>query len=162
MKTTFIFFYAALMFIFSGCGDNKAATSNEKETSGNVTSEKTANEVSNSGSQGDDIIGQWEMVSSIVDTNDNLQIDEDERKNLQPVAIKDYMKLNRDGSGHFTVAKMEGRYEITDPKSDGKKLLTWYDKANGLHRVGTITKVTKDELHIKEYGGHGLFVWKRL
>lgn len=161
MKTRFMFFYVAVIFLFSNCGDNKAAT-NETQQANNPSSGNKEEASSNPSAQGDDIIGQWEMVSSIVDTNDNLQIDEDERKNLQPVATKDYMKLNRDGSGLFTVAKMEGRYELTDPKNDGKKLLAWYDKANGRHRVGTIMKVTKDELHIKEYGGHGLFVWKRL
>ena len=162
MKTKFLFFCVALIFLLCNCGDNKAATNNEKGSANNSSTEKKEEPTSNSSAQGDDIIGQWEMVSSIVDTNDNLQIDEDERKNLKPVSVKDYMKLNQDGSGLFTVAKMEGRYEITDPKGDGKKLLTWYDKANGRHRIGTIMKVTKDELHIKEYGGHGLFVWKRL
>jgi hypothetical protein len=108
------------------------------------------------------IVGEWELVSSIVDTNDNMEIDEEERPKLKPVMIKDYMKLNSDGSGLFTVAEMEGRYEITDDGSRGKKRLTWYDKANGPHKVGTIIKVTKEELHIKEPGGWGLFLWKRL
>lgn len=108
------------------------------------------------------IVGEWELVSSIVDTNDNMEIDEEERPKLKPVMYKDYMKLNSDGSGLFTVAQMEGRYEITDGGSRGKKRLTWYDKANGPHKVGTIITVTKDELHIKEPGGWGLFLWKRL
>ena len=108
------------------------------------------------------IVGEWELVSSVVDTNDNMEIDEEERPKLKPVTIKDYMKLNSDGSGLFTVAEMEGRYEITDGGSRGKKRLTWYDKANGPHKVGTIIKVTKEELHIKEPGGWGLFLWKRL
>ena len=72
------------------------------------------------------------------------------------------MKLNSDGSGLFTVAKMEGRYEAIDKESGGKKFLTWYDTANGRHRIGTIISVSKDELHIKEPGGSGLFIWKRL
>ena len=109
-----------------------------------------------------DIVGEWELVSSIVDTNDNMEIDEEERPKLKPVTIKDYMKLNADGSGLFTVAEMEGRYEITNDGSRGKQRLTWYDKANGPHKVGTIIKVTKEELHIKEPGGWGLFLWKRL
>lgn len=121
--------------------------------------EKKAEPANNSTAQSDAWVGEWEMVGSVVDTNDNLQIDEAERRNLKPT-LKDYMKLNRDGSGVFTVAKMPGRYEIT--ASSGKKYLTWYDKANGRHRVGTIIKVTRDELHIKEPGGHGLFLWKRL
>jgi hypothetical protein len=106
-----------------------------------------------------DIVGAWEMVGFVIDTNDNLQIDEAERKILK-ATMKDRMKLNRDGSGEFTVAELPGRYEIKE--NNGKKVLTWYDKADGEHRIGTILKVTKEELHIKEPGGHGLFVWKRL
>jgi hypothetical protein len=160
MKQTFMIFLIVVQFVFLNCGNNKAAT-NEKQQANNSSSEKKQEAASNSSAQGDDIIGEWELVGSIVDTNDD-QIDEDERKNLQSPGYKDYMKLNRNGSGLFTIAKMDGRYEITDPKSDGKKFLTWYDKANGQHRIGTIINVTKDELHIKEPGGSGLFVWKRL
>ncbi len=161
MKPIFFINLFVAVFFLTNCGDNKAATK-EKQQTNNPSSEKKTEATTNSSAQGDDIIGEWEMVSSIVDTNDNLQIDEEERKNLKPVNLKDYMKLNRDGSGLFTVAKMDGRYEITDKENNGKRYLTWYDKANGRHRVGTIIKVTKDELHIKEPGGHGLFLWKRL
>lgn len=109
-----------------------------------------------------DIIGEWEMVGYVLDTNGNLQIDEEERKNLKPMSFKDYMKLNSDGTGLFTSTKLEGRYEAKPREKDGKKFLTWYDSANGRHRVGTIMKVTKNEMHIKERDGHGLFIWKRL
>jgi hypothetical protein len=110
----------------------------------------------------ENIIGEWELVGSIVDTNDNLQIDDEERKNLTAPGYKNYMKLNRDGSGLFTVAQMEGRYEIKTDESNGRKVMTWYDNANGPHRIGSVMKVTKDELTIKEPGGSGLFLWKRL
>ena len=156
-KDLFIILIAAVFL--TSCGDNKAT--DEKEQAGNSSVKKDGS-ASKSSAQDDDIVGEWEMVSSIVDTNDNLKIDEEERKDLQPVAVKDYMKLNGDGSGLFTVGKMEGRYEITDRENNGKKFLTWYDKANGEHRIGTIINVTKDELHIKEPGGSGLFLWKRL
>jgi hypothetical protein len=134
----------------------------------NTTTAASANETSNEAKQttpsgttgGDGIVGEWEMVGSVQDTNDNLQIDEEERKNLKPASFKDYMKLNSDGSGLFTVARMEGRYEIEE-EARGKKI-TWFDKANGPHRIGTIRKVSKEELHIKEPGGNGLFVWKRI
>jgi len=161
MKSDSLIAFITAAFFLTNCGDNKAATS-EKQEANNSSSEKKDGPASSSSAQGDDIIGEWDLVGGIVDTNDNLQIDEDERNNLQSAAYKDYMKLNPDGSGLFTIAKMDGRYEITDPKSDGKKFLTWYDKANGPHRIGTIIKVTKDELHIKEVGGSGLFIWKRL
>ena len=161
MKTRFMFCYFVLIFLFTNCGDNKAA-SNETKQANNPSSEKKEDAATNPSAQGDDIIGEWELVGAIVDTNDNLQIDEDERNKLEPAAYKDYMKLNRDGTGLFTIAKMEGRYEAEPKENGGNNYLTWYDKANGPHKMGTIIKVTKDELHIKEPGGSGLFVWKRL
>ena len=157
MKSRSLIPLVTAVFIISNCGANKAEK-NEKQQ----TTEKKAGPANTPSAQGDDIIGEWEMVGFVVDTNDNLQIDEAERRALKQPTVKDYMKLNRDGSGAFTVAKMPGRYEITDTGSSGKKYLTWYDKTNGRHRVGTIINVTRDELHIKEPGGHGLFIWKRL
>jgi PBP1b-binding outer membrane lipoprotein LpoB len=161
MKTNFFITIIIGAFFLTNCADNKAAT-NEKQQTNNPSSEKKTDAASSSSAQGDDIVGEWEMVSSIVDTNDNLQIDEEERSKLKPVSFKDYMKLNRDGSGLFTIAKMEGRYEIKEEENNGRKVMTWYDKTNSPHRVGSIMKVTKDELHIKEPGGSGLFLWKRL
>ena len=145
--------FYALLFLMA-CSNNNS--SEEKKSAGNSSTETK----STPASAGDNIVGEWEMVGFIGDTNDNLQIDEDERRNLTTPSFKDYMKLNSDGTGLFTVARMEGRYESKE--SDGKKYLTWFDKANGEHRIGTIIKVTKEELHIKEPGGNGLFVWKRL
>ena len=150
----------AIIFL-TNCGNDNVNTGGKQQSTKSST-EKKEESSSSSLSQGDDIVGEWEMVGSIVDTNDNLQIDEEERKNLKPVSFKDYMKLNRDGSGLFTVAKLEGHYEIKEEESNGRKFMTWHDKANGKHRVGSIMKVTKDELHIKEPGGSGLFLWKRL
>ena len=147
----YLAFYG-LIFLMA-CSDN---SSEEKKLEDNSSTETKSAPVST----GDDIVGEWEMVGFIGDTNDNLQIDEDERKNLKTPSFKDYMKLNSDGAGLFTVARMEGRYEAKE--SGGKKYLTWFDKANGEHRIGTIIKVTKEELHIKEPGGNGLFLWKRL
>ena len=111
--------------------------------------------------QSDGIVGEWELVGFVGDTNDNLQIDEGERQNLKQASYKDYMTLNSDGTGLFTVAKMEGRYEIKT-ENNGRKMMTWYDQGNGKHRVGSIMKVTKDELTIKEPGGNGVFLWKRI
>jgi len=147
-------FYGLIFLI--ACSNNNA--SEEKQLADNSSTETK----SVAASAGDDIVGEWEMVGFIGDTNDNLQIDEDERKNLKTPSFKDYMKLNSNGTGLFTVARMEGRYEAKPKESGGKPYLTWYDKANGPHPMGTIIKVTKEELHIKEPGGDGLFLWKRL
>jgi hypothetical protein len=152
-----LLFLLATVFFLSCSNDNNTTTAA-------ATTSETSNEpkqtTSSETTQGDGIVGDWEMEGSVLDTNDNLQIDEEERKNLKPASFKDYMKLNSDGSGLFTVAKMEGNYEINDEGS-GKKI-RWLDKANGQHRIGTIIKITKDELHIKEPGGSGLFIWKRI
>jgi len=152
---TFLFLLATVTLLSCGSNDNSAETSTAANESSN-DAKTTASETS----QGDGIVGEWEMVGSVLDTNDNLQIDEQERKNLKTPSYKDYMKLNSDGSGLFTAANMEGRYEVED--QGGKKFLRWFDKGNGPHRVGTIIKVSKEELHIKEPGGSGLFVWKRI
>ncbi len=153
-----LLFYSLLFIV--ACGNNNTAT--EPQLTNNSTTEKKSEPPTSSSAQGDEIVGEWEMVGSVMDINDNMQIDEVERKNLKSTTFKDYMKLNSDGSGLFTVAKTEGRYEAKAKESGGKKFLTWYDKANGRHRVGTIISVSKEELHIKEPGGNGLFIWKRL
>lgn len=161
MKPNSIIVLIAAIFFFANCGDNKAAT-DETQQANNPSSEKKDNAPSNASAQGDDIIGEWELLGFVSDTNDNLQVDEEERKNLTTPSFKDYMKLNSDGTGLFTIAKMDGRYEAKPKENGGKNYLTWFDTANGPHKIGTIVKVTKDELHIKEPGGNGLFIWKRL
>ena len=153
-KTNTIFLLLAIG-CFLSCSNNNSKTSTSDET----TSEAKQPTISET-TQGDGLAGEWELVGFVQDTNDNLQVDEEERKNLKAPSFKDYMKQNSDGSGLFTAAKMEGRYEVED--KEGKKMLRWFDKANGPHRIGTIIKVAKEELHIKEPGGNGLFVWKRI
>ncbi|HVF97215.1 MAG TPA: hypothetical protein VM871_07845 [Flavisolibacter sp.] len=152
-------FAAALTFLgLLSCGNNDSES--KPATTKTGTSEESKQSPASQATGGNDITGEWEMQGSVVDTNDNLQIDEEERKVLKPASFKDYMKLNSDGTGLFTVGKMEGHYEVSD--GGGKKFLRWFDKANGQHRIGTIIKIAPDELHIKEPGGSGLFVWKRI
>ena len=156
MKSKFLLALVIAFFLLTNYGAYGAEKNAKQPTNPSSTQKKAEP------GQNDDLVGEWEMVGFIVDTNDNLQIDEAERAALKKPSFKDYMKLNRDGSGEFTVARMPGRYETTAPDSRGRKFLNWYDRANGRHRVGTILKVTRDELHIKEPGGHGMFLWKRL
>lgn len=153
------FFFLLLTVIVLSCGNNDNKTATPAPSASESSEERKPTTASETAS-GDGLVGEWEMEGSVQDTNDNLQIDEEERANLKPASFKDYMKLNSDGSGLFTVAQMEGRYEVTD--EGGKKFLRWFDQANGPHRVGTIIKISGDELHIKEPGGNGLFVWKRI
>ena len=151
-----------LCLLFLAACSNDTTVKNTSENPTKAEEQTTTNAQTNNSSHGDGLVGKWELVGSVVDTNDNLQLDEEEKKNLKAASYKDYMTLNSDGTGLFTVAEMEGRYEIKVDESNGRKFMTWYDKANGPHRVGSIMKVTKDELTIKEPGGNGLFLWKRI
>ena len=151
-----------LCLLFLAACSNDTTVQNTSENPTKTEEQTTTNAQTNNSSNGDGLVGKWELVGSVVDTNDNLQLDEEEKKNLKAASYKDYMTLNSDGTGLFTVAEMEGRYEIKVDESNGRKFMTWYDKANGPHRVGSIMKVTKDELTIKEPGGNGLFLWKRI
>jgi hypothetical protein len=70
------------------------------------------------------------------------------------------MKLNSDWHRPLYCSQNGRSLEINDEGS-GKKL-KWLYKTNGQHRIGTIIKIAKDELHIKEPGSSGLLVWKRI
>ena len=157
MKAKLLLCHVTAFVVMTACGTLNAASSEKQAT----TPASGAKKATKSAEPSAEMIGEWEMAGVVVDTNDNLLIDEAERKALKPT-MKGYMKLNRDRTGLFTISKMEGRYELTGPDSNGRHVLTWYDKANGRHRVGTIVKVTKDEMQIKEPGCHGLFLWKRI
>ena len=159
MKAKLLLSHVTAFVVIAACGNLNAASS-DKPLSTPASAAKKA-PATKSAEPGAEMVGEWEMAGMVVDTNDNLLIDDAERKALKQT-MKDYMKLNRDRTGLFTLARMEGRYELTGPDSNGRHTLTWYDKANGRHRVGTIVKVTKDEMQIKEPGGHGLFLWKRI
>ena len=157
-----LFPFLTFVLLMASCSNDNSNAADKKLTDKGTTNKPATETGSLPTIQDGDIVGEWELLGFVGDTNDNLQLDEEERKNLKTPSYKDFMKLNRDGTGLFTIAKMEGRYEAK-PKKDGEKnYLTWYDKANGPHKMGTIMKVTKEELHIKEPGGNGLFVWKRI
>jgi hypothetical protein len=155
MKSRFLIPLVSAALLVTNCGADKAAKAAQQPNA------PSAQKKTDPAARMDNLVGEWEMVGFVIDTNDNLQIDEAERRDLKKT-MKDYMKLNRDGTGEFTVAKLPGRFETSDAEGRGKPYLTWYDRANGRHRIGTVLKVTREELHIKEPGGHGLFIWKRL
>src|SRR5687767_12579814 len=114
------YFSLYVLVFFIACSNNKSADETQLPNSSSTENKK---EQTASSSSGEGIVGEWELVGYIVDTNDNLQLDEDERKNLKST-MKDYMKLNSDGSGLFTVARMEGRYELQAQENSEKKYLT--------------------------------------
>ena len=76
--------------------------------------------------------------------------------------MKDYLKLNANGTCEYTIAKLEGRYEIVT--KEGRKRLAMYDRTGGETTSGRyIISVTKNELVINRiFGGSDFEVFKRL
>ena len=110
----------------------------------------------------ENIVGEWELIKVIADRNDSHIIDADEDKDAI-TTVKDYLKLNANGTCEYTIAKLEGRYEIVT-KEDGKKKLVMYDKTGTETTSGRyIISVTDKELVINRImGGSDFEVFKRL
>jgi hypothetical protein len=77
-KIPSLLFLLATVFFLSCSNDTNTTTAA-------ATTSETSNEpkqtTSSETTQSDGIVGEWEMEGSVLDTNDNLQIDEEERKN---------------------------------------------------------------------------------
>ncbi len=110
----------------------------------------------------ENLVGEWELIKIIPDRNGNHQIDADEDKDAI-TTMKNYLKLNADGTCEYTIARMEGRYEIVT-KEDGGKKLAMYDRTGTETTSGRyIISVTDKELVINRLmGGSDFEVFKRL
>lgn len=158
-KTHAFIFLFATVFFFS-CGNNSESTPTKPASGETSTGAKQAT-VSES-KQGDGIVGEWALTMVAPDENGNEVIDENEKAKAT-TSMKDYMKLNSDGSAEFYVFKAKGRYEINTNASSGKKYLNLFDKDNTKLPKGAILSVTKDELIImNKFGGDSFTVWKRV
>ena len=112
--------------------------------------------------QDDSIVGEWQLTKKIIDHNANGKIDEDELRDAITDG-EDYLKFNADGSGLVYTIKLAGTYQIKT-NSNGKKLLTWYDKDNKvLRKMDQIYSVTNNELiFFSHFAGATFSVYKRL
>lgn len=109
------------------------------------------------------IVGEWELVKFLPDHNGNHEVDPDEEKDASTV-MQDYLKLNADGTCEYTIAKLEGSYEIVT-KDDGRKKIMMYDRTGSETTSGRyILSVTDNELIINRIalGGSQFEVFKRL
>ena len=139
---------------------NKTVKENSPATS---ESEQKTNKGPFSIPQGlEKIVGEWELVKVFTDKNSNHQVDEGEDTGV-PTQMKDFLRLNANGTCEYTIAKLEGHYKI-ETKEDGKKRLTMYDQTGSETTSGRyIISVSDDELVINRmYGGSDFEIFKRI
>ena len=110
----------------------------------------------------ENIIGEWELAKVFADNNGDHKVDAAEESKAI-TTMKDYLKLNANGTCEYTIAKLEGRYEIVTT-DDGRKKLIMYDRAGSETNSGRyIISVTDKELVINRIlGGSDFEVFKRL
>jgi hypothetical protein len=162
MKTNFFMLLVAVTIVATA-----SCNSNAPKDAENNSSAKTTDQKASSGSatlpQGmENIVGEWELVKTIADNNGDHKIDADEEAKAI-TNMKDYLTLKANGTCEYTIAKMEGRYEITTT-DDGRKKLVMYDKSGAeTNRGRYIISVTDKELVINRIlSGSDFEVFKRL
>ncbi|HEX6846747.1 MAG TPA: hypothetical protein VF144_07205 [Chitinophagaceae bacterium] len=109
----------------------------------------------------ENILGEWELIKIVGDQNGNHVMDGEEDKNAI-TDMKDYLRLNRNGTCEYSIAKMNGSFDIVT-KDDGSKRLTMYDGVGAECNHGRyIISVTDKELVInRRMGGSDFEVFKR-
>lgn len=172
MKIRFLLIVPAALMLFTVSCKSKSAAQEYKDKIDQMVKE-------NSPAQTDDqqktnkqlaplpedmkkIIGEWELVKIFSDNNGNHVVDAGEDDDATS-NLKDFLKLNADGSCEYSLAKLEGTYEIVT-KENGRKRLTMYDRTGGETSSGRyIVSVTDTELVINRLmGGSDFEVFKRL
>ncbi len=108
------------------------------------------------------LVGDWQLVKVVGDDNGNHVLDGEEDKDAI-TTMRDLLILNANGTCEYSIAKMQGTYEIVT-KDDGRKKLVMYDRTGAeVNRGRYIISVTNDELVINRMmGGSDFEVFKRL
>lgn len=172
MKSNFfIAFLGAIIFVIASCKSKSQKDAQAhmdkiektmKENSPNTDDQKTNRELVPVPEDMKNIVGEWELVKIFSDDNGNHRVDAGE-DNDATSNLKDFLKLNADGTCEYTIAKLEGRYEIIT-KEDSRKRLTMYDRTGTETTKGRyIVSVTENELVINRImGGSDFEIFKRL
>ncbi|HJS53075.1 MAG TPA: hypothetical protein VJ765_00985 [Chitinophagaceae bacterium] len=172
-KISFILIVAAMFIAAASCKSkeqkdaekymNEIQKTMKENSPANTDDQEKTNTASGTIPRGmESILGAWERIKVIADRNGNHVIDADEDKDAI-TTMKDYLELKADGTCKYTIAKMEGRYEIVT-KEDGRRKLVMYDRTGAETTKGRyIISVTDKELIINRiYGGSDFEVFKRL
>ena len=160
MKTIFFMILVALVLApATSCNSNTQKDADAG--SANTSDQKTAATSSTLPQGMENIVGEWDLVKIIADNNGDHKIDADEDAKAI-TTMQDYLKLNANGTCEYTIAKLEGRYEIV-ATDDGRKKLVMHDRAGTeTNRGRYIISVTDNELVINRIlSGSDFEVFKR-
>ena len=154
----FMIMVAVIVGVAASCNNN---TQKDEGSSSSNTSDQKATTASILPQGMENIVGEWDLVKIIADDNGDHKIDANEDAKAI-TTMQDYLKLNANGTCEYTIAKMEGRYEIVTTE-DGRKKLVMHDRAGTeTNRGRYIISVTDNELVINRIlSGSDFEVFKR-
>lgn len=112
-------------------------------------------------SQGDGIIGSWNLLLQAFDDNSNGKLDEQERKKGN--TNKHFYQFNADGTALVHTLKLKGYYELKN--EDGKKRLYTYVDDEGTRmkeNAWYIISVSKTELILLSQDKYAFWIFKRV
>ena len=155
MKSKIIFFLIATIFLFTNCGDNNAASTQEIAASNSGKENETKPSSASSTSPGG-IVGEWEQQYTCFDKNGNYKLEPEEKKPSDTRLGFNWFRFNADGSClRDKDVQFKGTYTIQE-KNGNKKLVI---------EGGDNLKYSIEELNDKELvlGADGAFiVFKRV
>ena len=160
MKSIFFMIMVALIVgVDASC--NSKAQKDADSSSANTSDQKATAESPKVPQGMENILGEWNLVKIIADNNGDHKIDPDEDAKAI-TTMQDYLKLNANGTCEYTIAKLEGRYEIVTAE-DGRKKLVMQDRTGTeTNRGRYVISVTENELVINRIlSGSDFEVFKR-
>jgi hypothetical protein len=117
MKTRPVIFFTAIIFLFTNCGNEKAAAS-ETQSAGTSSTEKAEEPAPAVANSGDGIVGKWKLIVDAYDLNENQLLEDEERKKGTPNHY--LLQLNSDSTCRIQDI-FTGTYTIKTDR--GKKVL---------------------------------------
>lgn len=160
----------ALIFLLllSSCGQNKAKQQQqavhdmmEKYDGDEPKSEQTSQEAKTPSTTytGSSLMGEWKCSLLTSDSNSNGMLDNEEKASGSNT-YNDYLKLNPDGTCEYTVAQLNGTYEIVE--KEGHKSIEVIAKDGSRIKYGRIISLKPHELQLMKFsGGRDIIVYNR-
>ena len=159
MKTKLFIVIIAVIMSAASCSGN-AQKDAQDNGSAKAADEKASTATAPMLQGMENIVGEWELVKVFADNNGDHKVDPAEEAKAV-TTMQDYLKLNANGTCEYTVAKLEGRYEIIT-KDDRKKLVMYDRTGTETTRGRYIISVTDQQLLINRImGGSDFEVFKR-